>query len=264
LELFHQYKEQFQNDPYLIAVLYHNVHFNQVDYGRAKSIYEELTDQGHSDAMNGLAYIYRRGQGIEQDFKKAIEFYEKSINLGNSSAMNGLAHMYTYEYAAKVDEYHRVIKLYEQAIKLENSNAMSNLAYMYQHAQGVERDYKKAIQLYKQAVKLGNSDVMNHLAWMYENGKYGVKVDLCRSLNLYLQGKHEDNAQNLIDNCKNFELKSLLYVVCLKYDFNVEYKILGSVLLRESWLYNIVVGILPHQKHPLFNRHIALVIVNFI
>ncbi len=144
---------------------------------------EEQVRQGNADAMNNLALLYEKGQGVSQDYKRAIELYEMAVKLGNKSAMNNLALLYEKGQGVSQD-YKRAIELYEMAVKLGNKSAINNLAWMYQRGQGVSQDYAKAIELYQKAVKLGSIGAMNNLAWMYQEGQ-GVSQDYAKAIELY-------------------------------------------------------------------------------
>ena len=176
--------------------------------------------------MNNLALMYGYGRGVSTNYIKAIELYEKAVDLGNPTAMN-------------------------------------NLALMYENGQGVPVDYQKAIKLYERAVDVGHLKAMNNLAFMNERG-LGMEKNLNRALDLYLQGKYIKSAKNLINHCSDLKEKMNLFKICLKHDFYFEYSRMYVVFLREKWFFDVVYGFFPHQKHPLYNRHMDALIARYM
>src|SRR5690242_9731923 len=73
------------------------------DFAKAYSEFKPLADQGHTDAMYGLALLYHYGRGVPRDLDKAIDLYLKAAANGNPSAMNNLGAMYQAGEGVKQD-----------------------------------------------------------------------------------------------------------------------------------------------------------------
>ena len=258
LDLIKQFPSEFKTDPFLVAVTHHHECFNQVDLEKSRKIYIDLVAQNHPGATNNLAGMYHYGQGVEIDFQKAIELYERAVELNQPNAIMTLAHMYQNGEGVAVD-YQKSIQLYQQGMNLGHAGATNNLAYIYSNGKGVPVDYQKAIELYERAIELKSSNAMYNLAVMYEHNQ-----NLSRAFDLYLRGKYMDEVQRILNDCSNLQEKMDLFKICLKHDYHPEHIRIYITILREMWLINIVDGVFPHQKHPLYNRHMDSLIAKYM
>ena len=100
------------------------------DFNTAFHYYSDAADAGDADAQLSLAYMYLRGEGVEQDYEKAFKWTEKSAKQGLAQAQNELG------------------RAYEQ----------------------MKQDYNKAIEWYKKAAAQGYQDAQKNLDRLYENG----------------------------------------------------------------------------------------------
>jgi hypothetical protein len=66
------------------------------------------------------------------------------------------------------------------------------------------------------------------------------------TLFIYIRGDFKGKAQDLVEDCQDVKLKISLSIICLKYDFYTKFNILGVMLLKESWLCNIVERTFSH------------------
>ena len=298
LKLFEQIKEHVVNDPFLMAIQFHHPCFKKQNFFEAKKIYEKLSDQEHSYAMNNLAYmyklghgclidydkavelcnesaslgnpmamydlslLYRRGCGVPVDYQKSIELCNQAINLGNSQAMNSLAIIYEEGLGVKID-HHKSLELYQRAASLGNVSAMVNLANEHKIGINYPQNIPKAIKLYEQASNLGYNKAMRVLAFIYQEGKI-VNKNLKRALELYLQAGEINEAKKLIDNLNDFPKKLSLCATGLKYDFYPEYSRTYIPILSHAYSLRIIKISFPHQKHSLYNRDIDALIIQYL
>ena len=151
----------------------------------AKKLFEQAIALGHTQSINNLANIYRRGQGVERNYAAAIELYKKAAALDNRAGLFNLALMYKTGQGVERN-YAAAIELYKQAAAMDYAPAMSNLALMYKTGQGVEPNYPKAIELYEKAAELGHASAMCNLALMYKNG-HGVAPNHPKAIELLTQ-----------------------------------------------------------------------------
>ena len=100
------------------------------DFNTAFHYYSDAADAGDAEAQLSLAYMYLRGEGVEQDYEKAFKWTEKSAEQGLAQAQNELG------------------RAYEQ----------------------MKQDYNKAIEWYKKASAQGYQDAQKNLDRLYENG----------------------------------------------------------------------------------------------
>ncbi len=64
------------------------------DYRTAAEIWRELAEQGHPEALLGLAGLYRFGAGVPQDLERAARLYERAAERGNADAQRILGDLY--------------------------------------------------------------------------------------------------------------------------------------------------------------------------
>ena len=97
-----------------------------------------------------LGLIHQINKYKYKDYQNSVKFFEKAIALNNNSqAMQGLAQMYMKGQGVQdgAVNYEMAIKFYEQAINLNNSSAMFYRGLMHDLGHGCEVDPEKAIEL---------------------------------------------------------------------------------------------------------------------
>ena len=135
---------------------------NQTDINIKIVSYEQAIENGDSDAMNDLGWLYEIGDGVEKNIDKAIKLYEQAIEHGNADAMTNMAFRYYIGAGVEIN-IQRTIDLYEQAIKQGNARAMHDLAGLYHECDEVERNIPRAIELYEQAIKHGSKEAIEDI-----------------------------------------------------------------------------------------------------
>jgi uncharacterized protein len=101
-------------------------YYNNGDYGKAYSIYEELALKNDAVAQFNLGLMYVKGQIVKQDYLKAKEWYEKAAIKGYSDAQLNLGVMYYNGQGVNVDKF-KAYELLLKAAKQGNSKAQRNL-----------------------------------------------------------------------------------------------------------------------------------------
>ena len=101
-------------------------YYNNGDYEKAYSIFEELALKNDSSAQNNLGLMYENGQGVKQDYLKAKEWYEKAAIQGHASAQLNLGVMYYNGQGVNVDKF-KAYELLLKAAKQGDSDAQGNL-----------------------------------------------------------------------------------------------------------------------------------------
>ena len=64
------------------------------DFATAFRIFKALADQGDATGQNGLAVMYRKGDGVSQNYAEAMRSYRRAAEQGLDKAQYGLAFMY--------------------------------------------------------------------------------------------------------------------------------------------------------------------------
>lgn len=131
----------------------------------------------------GMFYFFGIG-GIIQNYVTAVEFFKQAAELGNVEILPILA--WLYKKGIGVDQnLKEALSLYEKASEMGNSQSKKILAEYYVNGDGVAKDIKKAEQLKKDADEIktketieyyqcqtnaGDTDNMFKLAECYETG----------------------------------------------------------------------------------------------
>jgi TPR repeat protein len=119
------------------------------DYATAKTYWEKGIEEGSSEAMRKLGYLYSKGWGVERDDRKAVELYEQAATAGHPDAPYILGYKYR-----EMKEYASAKKWYLKAMEKEGPlgvTAMVELGEMYEAGEGVPQDYERAFMLYLSA-----------------------------------------------------------------------------------------------------------------
>lgn len=69
-----------------IGTMYHFGYGVEVDYKRAKDLYERALEYGNGEAANHLGRLYLNGEGVEKNPVRAREYYKLSCDNGYSFA----------------------------------------------------------------------------------------------------------------------------------------------------------------------------------
>tara|TARA_R110002050_G_scaffold294841_2_gene453086 strand:+ start:17125 stop:17625 length:501 start_codon:yes stop_codon:yes gene_type:complete len=65
-----------------IGTMYHFGYGVEVDYKRAKDLYERALEYGNGEAANHLGRLYLNGEGVEKNENRATEYYKISCDNG--------------------------------------------------------------------------------------------------------------------------------------------------------------------------------------
>ena len=60
----------------------------------AVEYFRRAAEQGHSNALLDLGWMYSQGKGVEQDYVEAYKWYRKAADQGNVVAQTNIGNMY--------------------------------------------------------------------------------------------------------------------------------------------------------------------------
>lgn len=115
----------------------------------AALLYEQAAKHNHLQAINYLALMYEKGDGIEKNLKKAIELYTQGTLYNCAESHLGLGYVY-----CKLQDWSNAYKHYKLAAEKQNPNAMFCLARMYEKGQGVLRNSEKSLTWLKSSADM--------------------------------------------------------------------------------------------------------------
>ena len=125
--------------------------------------YRMAANQGDIDAMVSLGNIY---YGIRNDFNTAFHYYSDAAYAGDAEAQLSLAYMYLRGEGVEQD-YEKAFKWTEKSAEQGLAQAQNELGRAYEQ---MKQDYNKAIEWYKKAAVQGYQDAQKNLDRLYENG----------------------------------------------------------------------------------------------
>jgi TPR repeat protein len=159
---------------------------------------DELTERavgGDVLALNDLAEMYYKGNGVVQDLEQAEYWVRKSADLGDPSGLSNLGIMYRLGEAVAKDVV-QAEKLFKKAAEHKLPEAFENLGDIYYHGEGVSQDFETAFGFYSQAAEVGSVGGQGKLATILRLGE-GVDQDLEKACYWYRQAAEqgEEGAQ---------------------------------------------------------------------
>jgi hypothetical protein len=146
-----------------LGLIYANGWGYERDAGNARSWLARAVAAGDPMGMFSLGYQYYSGSdGGEIDYEKARLLFEQAASKGNRFAMNNLGVLYEIGRGVGADA--AAAKLwYEKASDLGNEVAMGNLASLYERGVGAPKDEVLARHWYEKAAAAGNKDAAERL-----------------------------------------------------------------------------------------------------
>ncbi len=132
------------------------------NYEEAAKIFIELSQMGHTDAINNLGTLYQIGLGVEKDYSKAAHYYQLAAERGHEDAAFNLASFYRLGIGVKKN----MIQAYAWSIVAARHGDSESIALRDQ----IERSLKKEEK--QQGIALAKSylsdliDVELALAWL--------------------------------------------------------------------------------------------------
>ncbi|MGN1150831.1 MAG: tetratricopeptide repeat protein [Lachnospiraceae bacterium] len=179
---FEQAKELGYTDAnFYLGLLCDAYSYPKEDFEAAKAYYEACKENSY--AQISLAFLYYKGQGVEEDKEKAKEMFQTVIDQGCVEGYLGTVcfAMEEEDYTTAFDDSNKVLEGTEQCYI---AYAMKNIGVFYENGVGVEPDYGKAMEWYEKAADLGNLYAMRRIGNMYYNGN-GVEQDYAKAMEWY-------------------------------------------------------------------------------
>ncbi len=189
-----------------------NQYYEEQDFAKALSLYEQAAALGDAKAMYNIARLYVTGEGVEVNYETAAAWFLKSAQAGETAAMFTVGIMYAggtgfaqdgaaaVEWLQKAADAGKTEAMYylgliyvggegvptdcalamewfQKAAAAGHVGALYDIGLMYYNGEGVEQDYLQAAQWFLKAAEKGNTDAMNLLSQMYMSG-LGVEQDI--------------------------------------------------------------------------------------
>ena len=141
--------------------------YTQKDPARGFIFLNKAYDSGIKEACSILGEAYLMGVGTDIDYDKARGMFEKAIDNGSVTSMTNLGVMYMRGIGVDKDA-PKAIGLLEKAYAGGSCAAACNLGAMYAAGEVVERDIAKSREWYLKAAEMNQIDVSKELAGLEE------------------------------------------------------------------------------------------------
>ena len=124
--------------------------------------YQKAAEQGNTEALLRLAYLYYSGQGVTKDYTQAFQWWQKAATQGNADAQHNLGIMYA-EGLGVAQDYTQAFQWFQKSAEQNNDGGQLGLGVMYENGQGVTKDINQAVEWYKKAAAQGNANAKDKL-----------------------------------------------------------------------------------------------------
>tara|TARA_R110002095_G_scaffold179904_3_gene157445 strand:- start:547 stop:1869 length:1323 start_codon:yes stop_codon:yes gene_type:complete len=168
----------------------------EIDYKKARYWFQKASDNGHEEATNSLALMYRNGEGVEQDYGRAVSLFNKAISLGSLYAYSNLGAMYRNGEGVDQD-YKKAFALFKTCTDKStiNTSCFGNLGWMYNDGLGTEQNFDKAFYSWLTAAKQGDASAQFQIGYFYDVGKGHIEKDRVKALEWYKKSASQDYAE---------------------------------------------------------------------
>jgi TPR repeat protein len=157
------------------------------DLYKALEWYKEGAENGGTQSMAWLTYIYKGGQGVDQDLTKAVKWAEKGAGAGHDYCMMILGELYRTGEGVKKNP-KKALEWYKKGAKAGRTACRKAQGDMYRTGEDVKQDPKKALKLYKKGAKQGDGNCRGALGDLYRTGEEGIEKNPYKALKWYKEG----------------------------------------------------------------------------
>lgn len=136
---------------------------------RAIPLYKELVYDNNTEAMNALAKIFIKGDGVKINIPRAYRLLLKSSDLNNLEAQYMLGKLYQSEKSPYFNPY----KAYNAFVKSANdgfAKSQEMVGKYFLYGKTVDKNYEKALFYFMKASKQRLYSSNCYIAYMYASG----------------------------------------------------------------------------------------------
>ena len=120
----------------------------QKDGLRAVEMWTEAAEHGSIQAIFGLGYSYRRGEGVDQNDEKAAELYKKAAMLGHVESRHSLGC-----YEGEKGEYDRAARHFFISAKMGYEDSVEAIKKMFMVGLATKEQYAQALKGYQDSLE---------------------------------------------------------------------------------------------------------------
>lgn len=129
------------------------------DNNSAIALFTKAADTGEVKAINRLAKMYEKGDGVTKNMNEARKWTEKAAQLGSKQAQHNLG-VYYAEGEGATQDFKKAAENFAKAAKKGVTDSQFNLGAMSEQGLGVEKSKSDAYYWYALAAKSGDADAL--------------------------------------------------------------------------------------------------------
>lgn len=175
------------------------------DISLAFPLYQELADQGYTEAKVRLAALLLRGLGDksskDEKFHQSIKLLNEAADKGSIKAYYALSVMY-HDPASLTPNADLGMSWLIKAAEAGEPRGQSQLGSLYLHGIFITKDIEKSIFWYEEAIKNNSNSARYNLAKLYINKANITPLRLEKAISLYLTAAEQghDDAKVALGN----------------------------------------------------------------
>ncbi len=166
-----------------MANMYYKGQGVKQDYAKALYLYKKAAGEGHMASVIAVGYMHELGQGTKRDYAAAMQWYQKAAVQGYAVAEKAIGDLYFFGRGVGRDDV-LAARWYKKAADQNLAEAQCRLGYMIIRGRGVSQDLVGARALLEAGAAQDNACSQHYLAFMYMNGMITALPDTKRALAL--------------------------------------------------------------------------------
>ncbi len=163
--------------------------------GKAALSYEDARNKGYVAALNNLALMYDKGEGIDRpDPVRATKLLQAGAAQGHAIAMYNLAFRYRDGAGGLPRDASQAYEYFAKAAEAGNVGAMVEIGQLLWCGCGGPRNPARAIEWLRRAANIGSDEAKRYLGWYHLVGGPGVPSDRSDALLWFAQAAEEGDS----------------------------------------------------------------------
>ena len=145
--------------------------YDAEDYETAAKLLPRYAEQGHTEAIYRLAWLYSNGQGVEQDQDKAFHLFNQAAQMGHIIAAFSVGIYYDFGEGNVKKNLKKAFEMYMIAAQAGFSRAEFNIGNMLINGHGVAKDLSTGMRWLTTAARRGDRDALGLLGSLHYQRK---------------------------------------------------------------------------------------------
>lgn len=181
-----------------------NLYYNLKEYEKALFLYERASELGIKESYFRLAYMLSNENLVTPDYERAVHYYQLLVDDKSYSAMNNLAVLYSRGQGVEKN-LEKAFELYRCACENGGKSIQfSNLASCYFYGRGTETDYQKALEASLKACEFGGDGKAFQILYQCYNEGLGTDKDVERAKYYRSQALDSNDIQIVTEICLDY------------------------------------------------------------